>query len=123
MVYIGHNTKIMKNSPCARTKTSRIYNLMNSQIILIFGLQLILSLIGASLFVVLEINNNKDLKYLYNESHRSKIGIFDFFSKFGTWILIFTNLVPISLLVTLEMIKFIQVINHIYKNNKVPYSI
>ena len=88
---------------------------MNSQIILIFGLQLILSLIGASLFVLLEINNNKDLKYLYNESHRSKIGIFDFFSKFGTWILIFTNLVPISLLVTLEMIKFIQVINHIYK--------
>ena len=27
---------------------------------------------------------------------------------FGTWILIFTNLVPISLLVTMEMIKFIQ---------------
>jgi len=26
----------------------------------------------------------------------------------GTWILIFTNLVPISLLVTMEMIKFIQ---------------
>jgi len=26
----------------------------------------------------------------------------------GTWVLIFTNLVPISLLVTLEMIKYIQ---------------
>jgi phospholipid-transporting ATPase len=29
-------------------------------------------------------------------------------SRLGTWILIFTNLVPISLLVTMEMIKYIQ---------------
>jgi phospholipid-transporting ATPase len=31
-----------------------------------------------------------------------------FISRVGTWILIFTNLVPISLLVTMEMIKYIQ---------------
>lgn len=30
------------------------------------------------------------------------------FIKWGTWILIFTNFVPISLLVTVEMVKFIQ---------------
>lgn len=29
-------------------------------------------------------------------------------SRWGTWILIFTNFVPISLLVTLEMIKYVQ---------------
>ena len=68
-----------------------------------------------SLFVVLEINNSKDLYYLCKDSFRSKIGILDFLSKLGTWILIFTQLVPISFLVTLEMIKFIQVINHVYK--------
>lgn len=27
---------------------------------------------------------------------------------FGTWILLFTNMVPISLLVTLEIVKFCQ---------------
>ena len=32
---------------------------------------------------------------------------FPFFKKFFTWILIFTNLVPISLMVTLEMVKLI----------------
>lgn len=28
--------------------------------------------------------------------------------KWGTWILIFTNFIPISLLVTLELVKFYQ---------------
>ena len=29
---------------------------------------------------------------------------------FGTWILLFTNMVPISLLVTLEIVKFFQAV-------------
>lgn len=33
---------------------------------------------------------------------------FPFTQKFGTWILIFTNLVPISLMVTAEMVKLFQ---------------
>ncbi len=30
------------------------------------------------------------------------------FARIGTWILIFTNFVPISLLLTMEMVKYIQ---------------
>ena len=33
---------------------------------------------------------------------------YNFFVLFGNWILIFTNFVPISLLVTLEMVKLFQ---------------
>ena len=44
---------------------------------------------------------------MYTED-KPGLGFSTFFSIFGTWILIFTNLVPISLLVTMEMIKFIQ---------------
>jgi phospholipid-transporting ATPase len=32
----------------------------------------------------------------------------EMFKKWGSWILLFTNFVPISLIVTLEMVKFIQ---------------
>jgi magnesium-transporting ATPase (P-type) len=46
-VYVGHNTKIMINSPGAKHKTSKIENIMNFQIIIIFCLDLVLSLIGA----------------------------------------------------------------------------
>lgn len=41
-------------------------------------------------------------------SHGVSDKVFHFFFRVGTWILIFTNLVPISLLVTLEMVKYIQ---------------
>lgn len=33
---------------------------------------------------------------------------YNFFVRFGNWILIFNNFVPISLLVTLEMVKLFQ---------------
>ena len=41
--------------------------------------------------------SGKDTKYAYN-----------FGTRLGSWILIFQNFVPISLLVTLEMVKFLQ---------------
>jgi phospholipid-transporting ATPase len=45
--------------------------------------------------------------YIFTNNEQMN-GFFMFLSRLGTWILIFTNLVPISLLVTMEMIKFIQ---------------
>jgi len=35
---------------------------------------------------------------------------YNFFARFGNWLLLFTNFVPISLIVTLEMIHIGQVI-------------
>ena len=34
--------------------------------------------------------------------------ISQFFQAFGTWVLLFTNMVPISLLVSVEIVKFSQ---------------
>jgi phospholipid-transporting ATPase len=111
VVYIGHNTKIMKNSPSARAKISRIENIMNSQILVIFGLQTILSAIGAIFYLAWLNSHFQDLKsyvFVSENSKNSAGGFLFFFYRIGTWTLIFTNLVPISLLVTLEMVKFIQ---------------
>ena len=41
---------------------------------------------------------------------KNNASYYNFFVIFGNWILIFTNFVPISLLVTLEMVKFFQAI-------------
>jgi len=52
-----------------------------------------------------------------------------FFYRIGTWTLIFTNLVPISLLVTLEMVKYVQGmfinwdINMYDKVNRIPAKV
>lgn len=47
------------------------------------------------------------MPYLEIEPEYENI-IINLLTKWGTWLLIFTNFVPISLLVTLEMVKFIQ---------------
>ena len=48
-------------------------------------------------------------KYIfYNWKKDEQIFIILLLSRIGTWVLIFTNLVPISLLVTMEMVKYIQ---------------
>jgi phospholipid-transporting ATPase len=106
VIYVGHSTKIMKNSPNARTKTSRIEKIMNFQIILIFILQTVLSVIGAVLYLIWFSKFKSEIvSYI---SPKVSEGILFLFYRIGTWTLIFTNLVPISLLVTLEMIKYIQ---------------
>lgn len=78
---------------------------MNNQILLIFVIQIIMCAF-AGLFYVTYINNNKDeqtyLEYIEEEDATT------FLKKFGNWILIFGNFVPISLLVTLEFVRFFQ---------------
>lgn len=105
-VYVGHYTKIMKNSPNARYKTSKLDNMMNRQILVILLFQIFLSVL-ATFFYLLWLNENKE-DIIYINPNPIKIKVQNFFYLVGTWILIFTNLVPISLLVSLEMIKYIQ---------------
>lgn len=107
-VYVGHNTKIMRNSPSARTKVSKIEHIMNIQIIIIFIVDLIFCFICSVGYLVWYSQLNDKLGYLHFDTNGLPM-FFVFLSRMGTWILIFTNLVPISLLVTMEMVKYIQV--------------
>jgi len=61
-VYTGHNTKIMKNSPSAKWKVSKIEKTMNIQILTIFIMQIILSCI-ASFFSLFWYNHHHVNKY------------------------------------------------------------
>lgn len=104
--------------------------MINRAIVLVFILQIVAAIIAAS-FGFAWIQNNqteipkttKDYEmlchglpegkcieayYLEVDDEEALISFKTFFIILGTWILIFTNLVPISLLVTLEFVKFIQ---------------
>lgn len=109
VVYVGHNSKIMKNSPNAKHKISKIENIMNFQIIVIFCVQIGLSIIGALMNIIWVNSNYEHLRsYIFIKNNNDFNFLTTLISRVGTWILIFTNLVPISLLVTMEMIKYIQ---------------
>ena len=110
VVYTGHESKIMLNSSNAKTKYSKLETQMNKQIIFVFLMQLALC-VTCALFYAIWFSQNKDNTDQYLELTTSQDNtLLQFVILFFSWMLIFTNFVPISLLVTLEMVKFLQAI-------------
>ena len=110
VIYVGHDTKIMKNSPSAKAKTSRVEFVMNHQIFLVFALQIFLSLISAVVSMIQFNTNISSLSYILPSRPMPQyhFSISFFIARAGTWLVLINNIVPISLLVTLEMVKYIQ---------------
>ena len=111
VIYIGPHTKSMINSPKAKSKHSSVEKIMNIQIVSIFCLQILLSFIASLANHFLVEKNKNNLGYIFLEIVNKKKSINDvneMHTIMGTWILIFTNFVPISLLVTMEIVKFFQ---------------
>lgn len=103
VVYNGHNSKIMKNSVRTKEKKSLLEEKMNHYIILIFCFLLIFCGTSALLYIVW-LNVIGDNQIYLN----LKLNLFTtFFIRLGNWILIFGNFVPISLMVTVETVKFL----------------
>ncbi|KRX01550.1 P-type ATPase, cytoplasmic domain N [Pseudocohnilembus persalinus] len=101
----GHDTKIQKNSFKARAKRSRMDNQMNWQILQIFVIMLAICAFCAIYYIIYYGANKDEQGYLdYDDDSNTTT----FFIKFGNWVLIFGNFIPISLLVTLEFVKLFQ---------------
>ncbi|CAD8093418.1 unnamed protein product [Paramecium sonneborni] len=109
-IYTGHDTKIMKNSIKVKYKQSSIEKQLGKRIIFIFLLQIGICLFSSLYYSIWYKVNFEQLNYLdiNRNDHIDHAFIYNLFVRFGNWILMFGNLVPISLLVTLETVKFCQ---------------
>ncbi|XP_044154614.1 phospholipid-transporting ATPase IA isoform X1 [Bufo gargarizans] len=104
VVYTGHDTKLVQNSTRPPLKLSNVEHITNIQILLLFGTLITISLvcsIGSSIW-----NSRHEEKDWYLNLNYG--GANNFGLNFLTFIILFNNLIPISLLVTLEVVKFIQ---------------
>lgn len=110
VAYTGHETKIMLNSTKARAKRSTLERAMNKQIIIVFVFQLIFCLFSSLYGAIWYTLHFKELHYLEINPNQAVDNYFwyNLTIRYGSWIIIFQNFVPISLIVTLEMVKFIQ---------------
>jgi phospholipid-transporting ATPase len=92
---------------------------MQKQILYIFIIQLTVCVLCGVYYLVWYEENKRNLEYLDIDLQGivDNSPVYNFFVRIGNWILIFTyflillkisNFVPISLLVTLEMVKLIQ---------------
>ena len=105
-VFTGHETKIMKNGTKSRPKKSKIEIATNRYIIIIMGIQILVSLFGAVYATIWQNRVGMNIWYL---GYTNDDPLFvEFVEAFGIWFICMMNLVPISLLVTLEMVKVFQ---------------
>ena len=96
------------NSAGRAYKTSNVMHTTNKQIIRVFLFQLFFALIGSGLGSSWLTANFDTANYLAFDPEDKPEWFSLFVQKTGTWILIFTNFVPISLIVTLEIVKYWQ---------------
>ena len=110
-IYVGHHTKSMINSPDIKSKHSSVEVEMNKHLVAIFIIQIIISVLLSIAYVIIYSKNFNNLwKYFFaHEKNEVKTDFMAlFFQMAGTWVVINSNFVPISLLVTMETIKFFQ---------------
>ncbi|XP_076446469.1 putative phospholipid-transporting ATPase IA isoform X4 [Babylonia areolata] len=106
VVYTGHQTKLMLNSTTTPLKRSNVEKLTNTQILLLFLLLVVLSLVCAVANSVWTGRHaTKDWYLFFEVEPEANFGL-----TLLTFIILYNNLIPISLQVTLEMVKFIQAI-------------
>uniref|UniRef100_A0A7M4EQG6 Phospholipid-transporting ATPase n=1 Tax=Crocodylus porosus TaxID=8502 RepID=A0A7M4EQG6_CROPO len=104
VVYTGHDTKLMQNSTSPPLKLSNVERITNIQILILFCILLAMSLICSIGSAVWNRRHaERDWYISLNYGGANNFGL-----NFLTFIILFNNLIPISLLVTLEVVKFIQ---------------
>ncbi|KAK7057494.1 putative phospholipid-transporting ATPase [Favolaschia claudopus] len=107
VVFTGHETKLMRNATAAPIKRTNVERQVNIQIVFLFLLLLALSIgssIGGSIRAWFFASQQWYLFEPTSVSGRAKSFIEDIL----TFIILYNNLIPISLIVTMEVVKFQQ---------------
>ncbi|XP_011147938.1 probable phospholipid-transporting ATPase IA isoform X5 [Harpegnathos saltator] len=105
VIYTGHDTKLMQNNTAtAPLKRSTLDRLINTQILMLFFILLLLCILSAIFNVVWTNANKHGLWYLGLKEEMTKNFAFNLL----TFIILFNNLIPISLQVTLEVVRYVQ---------------
>ncbi|XP_028401460.1 phospholipid-transporting ATPase IA-like isoform X1 [Dendronephthya gigantea] len=106
VVYTGHDSKLMQNSTAAPIKRSNMDRATNLQILFLFCLLMIMAFFSSLGSYLWTKNQRAGSWYMGYEGRKPQ----SFFFTIITFIILYNNLIPISLPVTLEIVKFIQAI-------------
>lgn len=105
VVFTGHETKLMRNATATPIKRTAVERMVNTQILMLGGVLIALSIISTIGDLIVRNTIGPKLWYL---QYASVNGGQQFFSDIFTYWILYSNLVPISLFVTVEIIKYYQ---------------
>ncbi|XP_069905278.1 phospholipid-transporting ATPase IB isoform X1 [Oryctolagus cuniculus] len=103
VIYTGFDTKFMQNSVKSPLKRSKVEKVTNLQILVLFTMLLVMALVSFVGEVLWNKQYRATIWYLNND-----VSYHSFAFDILVFIILYHNLIPISLLVTLEIVKFIQ---------------
>lgn len=105
VVFTGHETKLMRNATATPIKRTDVERMLNKQIAMLVAILLVLSAVSTVGDIVIQTTSRSKLAYL-------ELGSFNaakqFFLDIFTYWVLYSNLVPISLFVTIELVKYYQ---------------
>ncbi|KAJ5339437.1 hypothetical protein N7452_006165 [Penicillium brevicompactum] len=105
VVFTGHETKLMRNATATPIKRTSVERTVNMQILMLVTILIVLSVISSVGDLAIRKTKSHQLAYLdYGDVHMVK----QFFMDIFTYWVLYSNLVPISLFVTIEIVKYFQ---------------
>ncbi|KAL2834103.1 hypothetical protein BJY01DRAFT_259642 [Aspergillus pseudoustus] len=105
VVFTGHETKLMRNATATPIKRTAVERMVNIQILMLVSILIALSVVSSVGDLIIRQTQKEKLTYLdYGNTNPGKQFIMDIFTY---WVL-YSNLVPISLFVTIEIVKYAQ---------------
>jgi len=107
VVFTGHETKLMRNATATPIKRTAVERQLNMLVLLLVAILIILSVISSVGDLIIRIVHGKELPYLgYAASTSASEKVKQFFSDIFTYWVLYSALVPISLFVTIEIVKY-----------------
>ena len=103
VVFTGHETKLMRNATATPIKRTAVERRVNIQILMLVAILVSLSIISSVGDLIVRATAQQKLAYLY---YGNTNGAKQFFSDIFTYWVLYSNLVPISLFVTIEGVKY-----------------
>lgn len=103
VVFTGHETKLMRNATATPIKRTQVERMVNMQILMLVSILVALSIVSSVGDLIIRETAKQKLAYLFiNDTNAAK----QFFSDIFTYWVLYSNLVPISLFVTIEVVKY-----------------
>lgn len=107
VVFTGHETKLMRNATATPIKRTAVERQLNMLVLLLVGILIALSIVSSIGDLIVRINHGRELSYLgYAISTTALEKVRQFWSDIFTYWVLYSALVPISLFVTIEIVKY-----------------
>ncbi|CAO3680797.1 unnamed protein product [Umbelopsis ramanniana] len=104
VVFTGHETKLMLNSSKKPTKQSNVTRMTNRNILSLFVILVLMSVACAAGNFVISVRQESTMGYL-NTTSTNKAA--EFGNQILTFLILFNSFIPISLMVTMEVVKYV----------------